>query len=85
MESHNPFMFQVIFHSYVSLPEGISHGFPHLWWIFPWFTANPYETRLSWGYLSREWDEPNSCHSWHAAAHATQFEPVRASPKFWGG
>ena len=77
--------FKRVFNVRVAFPDGISHGFPHLWWIFPWFTANPYETRLSWGYLSREWDEPNSCHSWHAAAHATQFEPVRASPKFWGG
>ena len=59
-----------IFHCYVSSPEG---------------TVSPYETRLSWGCLSQKWDEPNSCHSWHAAAHATQFEPVRAGPKVWGG
>jgi len=32
--------FKRVFNVRVAFPDGISHGFPHLWWIFPWFESS---------------------------------------------
>ena len=32
--------FERVFNVRLAFPDGISHGFPHLWWIFPWFESS---------------------------------------------